>query len=126
MAHLSAGNKKTEQQQLRRQVIGFTPWTDPVAMMLRSPPSLSIALNIRPLRVAVDLLQPGLKLQEIKGQELPFTDVCVGVGPPEGAAVYKLYHANCCQQTPSANLKRTCSPSNSSEFSLLVSVLLHI
>lgn len=91
---------KRQRQLLGHRVIGFTPRTDPVAMMQRSP--LSTALNIRPLRVAAELLQPGLNSSEIKGQELPFTDICMGVGPPEGAAVYKLYHAHG-QHTHSAN-----------------------
>jgi len=33
---LSAGNKKTDRHQLRCRVSGFTPWTVPVAMILRS------------------------------------------------------------------------------------------
>lgn len=56
---LSAGNNNTERQQLRRWVSGFTPWTDPVATMLRSTSLLTrsdITPNIRLLRAAAHLL----------------------------------------------------------------------
>lgn len=70
------GTKRQREQQLRRRVSGFTPCSDPLAIMLRS----ANMLNMKLLRVAAHHLQSDLKLQRIRGQELPFTGICIGVG----------------------------------------------
>lgn len=51
--------RQERQLELRCQVSGFTPWTDPVATMLRLTSPLTrpeVTLNIRLLTVAAHLL----------------------------------------------------------------------